>query len=126
MLATASRTRSSGTNGTTVNNTVPAFVVAAMLMSGCHQQQQSVANPNEMVYVDIATQTPMTLPVQASIPAAHPKTGKKTLVPGLYCPECGVWYPAPPVEVLQRTASAFHCPKGGHPMSPNGPRPPVE
>lgn len=116
-------------SGTTVSNTTVrycALLMATVFVGGCSDQQQSVTNPNEMVYVDIATQTPLTLPVQSSIPAKHPKTGKKTLVPGLYCPECGCWYAAPPVEVLQRSASAFHCPQGGHPMSPNGPRPPVE
>ncbi len=98
--------------------------MVALLIIGCSPEQKSVADPNEMVYIDTVTKTVMTLPVQAVIPATHPQTGKKTLVPGLYCPQCGQWYPSPPVEVLQRTASAFHCPKGGHPMSPNGPRPP--
>lgn len=97
--------------------------LACVVIGGCSQPQTPTAPATEMVYIDTATQKVLMLPVQTAIPATHPETGKKTLVPGLYCPECGKWYPAPPTEVLQRSASAYRCPKGGHPMSPNGPRP---
>ncbi len=103
-----------------------ALITVGLLNGGCSETPQTITHPDQMVYVDTATQTPLTLPIQATIPAPHPKTGKKTLVPGLYCPQCSAWYPAPPVEVWQRSGSPFKCPKGGHPMSPHGPRPPVE
>lgn len=115
-------------NGTTVNSTTlntTVFVASVVLMVGCSQQQTTLAEVSDRVYFDIAMQQPMTLPVQMEIPAKHPQTGKKTIVPALYCPQCGRWYASPPAEVLQRSAAAYRCPKGGHPMSPNGTRPPA-
>ena len=54
---------------------------------------------------------------------ANPKTGRATLVPALYCRRCEKWYPAPPLETLQRKPGAALCPKTGEPMSMSGPLP---
>lgn len=92
-------------------------------MTGCGREPVAVVDTSRRVYVDIATQTALMLPIQDKTPAKHPQTGKNTLVPGLYCPQCGRWYPAPPLEVIQRSGTASRCPQGGHPMSPHGPEP---
>lgn len=104
-------------------NVLLAGFAGLVLIAGC-SQQPVVAEVQDRVYFDLATQQPITLPVQAaSLPAEHPQTGKKTLVSALYCPQCDRWYPSPPMEVVQRTGAASRCPKGGHSMSPHGPRP---
>jgi len=53
----------------------------------------------------------------------HPRTGRLTLMPGLYCTKCGVWRASPPLDVLQQSPSARLCPKDGSPMSVAGPLP---
>ncbi|HET6425205.1 MAG TPA: hypothetical protein VFG20_16070 [Planctomycetaceae bacterium] len=100
-----------------------AVPVCLVVMTGCGREPMAVVDTTQRVYVDTATQTALMLPIQEKVPAKHPQTGKNTLVPGLYCPQCGRWYPAPPMEVVQRTGTASRCPQGGHPMSPHGPSP---
>ena len=102
------------------------WVLAAccvICVTGCGHEPVAVVDHTQRVYVDLATQKPLMLPVQDHVPAKHPETGKNTLMPGLYCPQCGRWYASPPTDVVQRTGSASRCPKGGHPMSPHGPAP---
>jgi hypothetical protein len=53
----------------------------------------------------------------------HPKTGRPTLMPGLYCEKCGTWRASPPLDVLQQSPSARLCPKDRSPMTTQGPRP---
>lgn len=111
----------------TVSKTIPSAIWIATsicaLISGCGHEPVVIADTSQRVYVDIATQKALMLPIQDKVPAKHPETGKNTLVPALYCPQCGRWYPAPPMEVVQRTGTASRCPQGGHPMSPHGPSP---
>lgn len=116
-------------NGTTVSNTIRHDRVLLMAIclatcsAGCGREPVAVVDHEHRVYVDLPTQKPWMLPVQDHVPAKHPETGKNTLMPGLYCPQCGRWYASPPVDVVQRTGSASRCPKGGHAMSPHGPAP---
>lgn len=53
----------------------------------------------------------------------NPVTGRQTLAPGLYCPQCQKWRASPPMEVLQQNPSASICPTHKIPMSGDGPVP---
>ena len=76
-----------------------------------------------MVYVDTATMQPMVHDVATSFPAMHPKTGKPTLSPALFCPTCKKWYPAPAVDQINRVPGAGQCPKDKTPLTADGPWP---
>ena len=54
---------------------------------------------------------------------SNPTTGRNTLMMGAYCPDCDRWYPLPPMEVLQRSASARNCPVHKTPLQADGPVP---
>jgi hypothetical protein len=56
----------------------------------------------------------------------HPRTGKPTLVPGLYCQQCQKWRASPPVEVLQQSPAASVCPIHKAAMTNTGPAPTAE
>jgi hypothetical protein len=43
-------------------------------------------------------------------PVIHPVTGRATLFPGLYCPQCEKWSPAFPMERLYGNAAMLNCP----------------
>ncbi len=47
------------------------------------------------------------------MPAVNPKTGRRTLVQGLYCSQCQSWYPAPPAEMANQSPRGPTCPKDG-------------
>ena len=53
----------------------------------------------------------------------HPRTGKATLTPGLYCQQCGTWRASPPLEILQQDPGARNCPVHKSAMSSTGPAP---
>lgn len=54
-------------------------------------------------------------------PAVNPKTGRRTLLRGLYCDQCRKWYSVPPAR--REGANPLHqrCPKHRTPLSQNGP-----
>ncbi len=76
-----------------------------------------------MVYVDTASGGALAMDIAGEFPAIHPRTGKRTLMPALYCPKCGKWHPVPPPDQINRTARAAQCPKTGEPLTPDGPWP---
>ena len=78
---------------------------------------------SRMVYVDLKTRSPLVQPSTDEVPAVHPETGQRTLMPGLYCSSCERWHPAPAFETLQRTPGAARCPKTGTPLTLDGPWP---
>jgi hypothetical protein len=43
-------------------------------------------------------------------PVIHPVTGRATLFPGLYCPQCEKWSPAFPMERLYGNPAMLNCP----------------
>ena len=53
----------------------------------------------------------------------NPRTGKPTLMPGLYCDQCKKWRASPPLSVLQQNPSASLCPTHRSSMTTNGPVP---
>lgn len=77
----------------------------------------------QMVYVDTVSRRTFLGQPTEELPAVHPESGQRTLMPGLYCAKCRAWYPAPPLEVRQRQPSSLRCPKSGDLMTPDGPPP---
>ena len=44
-------------------------------------------------------------------PQIHPESGRATLWPALYCPQCEAWTASPPTERLSGHAELLDCPK---------------
>jgi hypothetical protein len=44
-------------------------------------------------------------------PGIHPDTGRATLWPALYCPECETWSASPPIERIYGHVDLLDCPK---------------
>ena len=55
------------------------------------------------------------------LPAVNPKTGRRTLVQGMYCAQCRKWFPAPPPEMAQVTPRGPSCPVDRSALSVDGP-----
>ena len=79
--------------------------------------------PGKMVFVDTKTMAPVVRSVADSLPAANPATGKRTLMPGLYCSTCQKWYPVPPPDEINRRPNAALCPETQEPLISDGPWP---
>jgi len=77
----------------------------------------------ETVYVDTETMQAMVGPTVVETPAVNPKTGKRTLMPALYCPTCRRWHPVPPVDQINRVPDATKCGKTGATLTADGPWP---
>jgi hypothetical protein len=92
--------------------------------AGCQSKPAAETTPPaQSVYVDTRTGQVVRAEHSAALPAVNPGTGKRTLMPGLYCAECRKWYPAPPLEVRQRTPNAGQCPRHGTALTADGPLP---
>ena len=76
----------------------------------------------EIIYV--CRESGETFPLRAkNSPEKHPRTGRLTLMPGLYCATCREWRASPSMEVLQQNPSARLCPKDKTRMTVEGPPP---
>lgn len=92
-------------------------------LAGCGESAPAPSAPQKMVYVDAETMQPLVHDVVTAFPAKHPKTGKPTLRPALYCPTCQKWYPVPPPEEISRTPGGGKCPKDKTTLIADGPWP---
>lgn len=100
--------------------------LALSIVAGCDSNPPppSVnAFDGQMVYVDTLSRKTFLGQPTEELPAVHPVTGQRTLMPGLYCAKCQAWYPAPPLEVRQREPQSLRCPMSGDLMTPDGPLP---
>ena len=95
----------------------------AVLIAGCGKQPADSSKSATRVYVDVETKSPVVAPRTSDLPAVNPKTGRRTLMPGLFCARCRRWHPAPPLEEMQRNPAARKCPKCGRALSSDGPAP---
>lgn len=101
---------------------VVLVLAAVALFGGCRAEPApETGAPTEMVFVDSQTKKVVLAEPTDELPALNPETGRRTLMPGLYCSHCRTWHPAPPVEVQQRNPKSRLCPKDGKPLSTNGP-----
>lgn len=100
------------------------LVFVGLAITGCGSaNSSSEPSPKRMVYVDTATMRPLVHDVAASFPAIHPKTGKPTLRPALYCPSCKKWYAAPDIDQVNRVPGAGQCRQDKTPLTAEGPWP---
>ena len=96
---------------------------AAAAIGGCgggDDAPEAASAPT--VYYCTETKT-VVVAARQQTPAVNPQTGRRTLVPALYCPTCRQWQPAPPPEVLQRNPGAGLCRKHKTPLIADGPLP---
>lgn len=102
-------------------------LVGAAVLAGCGGPEEVNIDGREgkMVYVDTASKKKeaLVMEVAADFPAEHPRTGKRTLMPAMYCPKCAKWHPVPPPDQINRTPRATLCPKTGVAMTVEGPWP---
>jgi len=94
-----------------------------VFVAGCGSSETDSDVVNKMVYVDTETMAAIVLPVYESLPATNSETGERTLMPGLYCPECRTWYPVPAPDQINRRPDAALCPKTRTPLIADGPWP---
>src|SRR5687768_11317754 len=105
-------------------NCVLGCAVLLLSSPGCSDRSETEpVAAKQVVYVDLETQQPVVAEASNEAPAVHPETGRRTLMPGLYCAQCERWYPSPPVEELQRNPDARKCRTCGSPLSADGPVP---
>ncbi len=102
-------------------------VVTGLLFAGlcgCAEETASQsAAAQQVVYFDVKSKTAIAAPRSSDVPAVNPKTGKRTLMPALYCAKCQRWHAAPPLEIRQRNPAAGKCPKCQQPLIADGPLP---
>jgi hypothetical protein len=112
----------------TIGARIMGGVAAGLLVAataGCsHRSQASATTPVPVVYVCTETKEIITAPLQ-KVPAVNPKTGRSTLVRGVYCAECGRWYAAPPDTHRSGNPKPLRCPIHKSIMTFEGP-PPTE
>lgn len=100
------------------------WILFGIWLAGCGDSAAKTAvSTGRMVYVDTATMQPLVHDVSASFPVVHPKTGKPTLRPALYCPACKKWSPAPDLDQINRVPGSGLCPKDNTPLTAEGPWP---
>ena len=111
-----------------MNNPTALFMVCLALtglaISGCSDSEATDdMRAGRMVYVDTKTMQPFVHDIASEFPAGHPETGKRTLMPALYCPECKQWHAVPPVEQINRMPGATRCRKTRSLLTADGPWP---
>ncbi|NLS91766.1 MAG: hypothetical protein GXX96_06245 [Planctomycetaceae bacterium] len=106
------------------------FLLAAVpaVFAGCGKSESPSPTGREgkMVCVDTATKEAIVMPVADTFPAPNPRTGKRTMMPAMYCLKCARWHPVPPPDQINRTPKATTCPKTGTPLTLDGPWPEEE
>lgn len=107
-------------------NNLQRLAVAASVyvsMAGCGSEDTNTRPLDRMVYVDTETRQPMVHEIVNPVPAINPETGKRTLMPGLYCPTCKTWYPVPAADQINTRPNAGQCPKDKTALIADGPWP---
>ncbi|MBI1313703.1 hypothetical protein GC176_20615 [bacterium] len=99
------------------------FTLLIVAVAGCGSTEPDTTQIDNAVFVDTVTQTAMVLPVSDTVPAINPHTGKRTLMPALFCPDCQKWYPVPAPEQINRQPDAARCPRTETPLIADGPWP---
>jgi predicted Zn-ribbon and HTH transcriptional regulator len=97
--------------------------IGVLALYGCGGEGTDSSTVKEVVYVDQESRQMVVMPHVEDAPAVNPATGRRTLMPGLYCPQCQDWHPTPPLEALQRNPAARRCPKCQSALTADGPAP---
>lgn len=101
---------------------IALLLMAGAVVGGCARSESSSSSGDRVVYLCRETEEIIVGPPQAT-PAVNPKTGRPTLVRGLYCPECQKWRAVPSSEVHSGNPLAWPCPVHRQVMSLEGPLP---
>lgn len=99
---------------------IGSMIILCGGLSGCGAE--APANETNVIYICRETNELIRAPRQPT-PAVHPETGRKTLVPALYCKQCEQWRAVPPSQAFNRNPLSLKCPKHKGPLSPDGPIP---
>jgi hypothetical protein len=100
------------------------LLVLCLLATGCGAKSAAEQSASaQRVYWDSESGTSVVADATDESPAVNPATGRRTLMPALYCPECSDWRPAPPLDEVQRNPKARMCGKCGWPLETDGPPP---
>ena len=100
-----------------------ALLLSAMI-AGCGGDSAAESSETmQRVYFDIKTKRAVVAAASTETPAVHPETGRRTLMPALYCGQCAAWRAAPPLQELQRNPDARLCRKCKGPLTADGPLP---
>lgn len=98
--------------------------VLALSLVGCGRSTEVATDATpRAVYVDTTTMQAVVSDLVTDPPAVNPATGKRTLMPALYCPTCRAWHPVPPPDQINRAAGASTCRKTGAALTADGPWP---
>ena len=111
-----------------VDGRLAALIWLAALLSshGCGRESVADAVAAQQVYFDLESKRAVAAEAMLETPAVNPVTGRRTLMPALYCAQCRAWRAAPPLEEVQRNPEARRCPKCGGATSAEGPLPDEE
>lgn len=99
------------------------LLLSLALFAGCGGAQDA-ATGSRTLCIDVRTGDLSVLQGVSHFPAVNAATGEKSLMPAMYCAKCAKWFPAPSVEQLHRQQGQARCPRGGHPLTTEGPWPP--
>lgn len=99
------------------------LVIASLMIAGCNGESPVASRELPAVYVDVETGQPVTAPASRSAPVVNPATGRRTLMPALYCARCARWRAVPPLDEFQRSPQARRCAQCQSALTDDGPRP---
>ena len=100
------------------------LLLFSTLLVGCnHAESTSAEKVTRKAAYDSKSKKAFAVDSSVQLPTRNPENSKSKLQPALYCSECKKWYPAPPLEELNRNPGAAKCPKTGAPLSLEGPLP---
>lgn len=96
--------------------------LGAAVLWGGRAGPQDANDPARQKIVYVCTETGRTLQGPATaVPAVNAETGRRTMMPGLYCEQCRKWHATAPFEVTQRDPASRLCPRHRTPMRTEGP-----
>ncbi len=100
------------------------FILCLAPLVGCGSED-STATENVLwrVAYDQKSKQAYLIETSVQLPVSNPENPRSQLQPALYCASCQKWYPAPPLEQLNRTPGAGKCPKDSGPLTVDGPLP---
>lgn len=105
---------------------MPRLLIALLLLTAGCGGESAAKTPTQRVYFDSESKRAVAADMSPETPAVNPQTGRRTLLPALYCAKCQEWRAAPPLQELQRNPKARLCPKCKGPLVADGPPPTAE
>ena len=88
-----------------------AFLSVSVLLGCSNDRSEQATEATVQVAFDSMSKESFVVPGSLVLPHPNPTNPKSQLKPALYCRDCGRWYPAPPLEVVNRTQGAGKCPR---------------